>query len=177
MASEVDFGLRFLKAYKAEATTTANARTPHNLEINKTTFRARRSQSQGFADPPNPPLTPPSPSSQIRTQPPNLLPRILLRHSLPLQKVRLLNATLLDIHKEEQEQKADHAESEEEVERGGVGVGMVAGSVYDGAGDERADERAGFADDGEEGKEEELFAAGSDFGDHLCQALVSTCYV
>ena len=104
------------------------------------------------------PHPPPSPLAPILTDP--LRPRQLLLRQEPL----LLHPTLLQIQENDQQARAQTGQAEQEIERGAVVP--VGTGVDDGARDERADEGGCFADDGEEGEEEELFAPGRHFGDH-----------
>lgn len=105
-------------------------------------------------------------SRKLPTNTTNTRPNLDLRRPLPLQELRLLNPALLHIHKEKQKQETRQAQREQKVERITVRRLLVAGSVDDSARDQRADERGCFADDAEEGEEEEFLAAGGDFGDH-----------
>lgn len=75
----------------------------------------------------------------------------------------MFNSRLFDIDEKQQKEKTRETEGEEEIK----GTTIVSRVVDDGRGDEGADEGTGFTDDGEEGEEEEFFAAGRDFGDHL----------
>ena len=88
----------------------------------------------------------------------------LLRLSLPLQKLFLLNPTLLKIYEEQQEQETRQTQPKEEVKRRAVVVRRAG--VDDGRRHEGSDKGTSFANDAEEREEEELFASGRDFGDH-----------
>lgn len=75
----------------------------------------------------------------------------------------MFDSRLFDIDEKQQKEKTRETEGEEEIK----GTTIVSRVVDNGRGDEGADEGTGFTDDGEEGEEEEFFAAGRDFGDHL----------
>ncbi|KAB8339326.1 hypothetical protein FH972_022259 [Carpinus fangiana] len=75
---------------------------------------------------------------------------------LLLQKLMLLHSAFLEVHEEEQEQKAGQAQCKQEVEWCAVVVRRTC--IDNGAAHEWADEAARFADDGEEREEKKLMA-------------------
>lgn len=91
---------------------------------------------------------------------------LLLRNRLPLQELPLLDPALLNIHKEQQEQKAHAAQREQEVEGRGISILRLAGRIDDSGRHQRTDETGRLSDDTEKREEQELLAAGRDFRDH-----------
>jgi hypothetical protein len=88
-----------------------------------------------------------------------------LRGSLLLQELFLFPPALLQIHKGRQQQHAQDAQAEQEVERQAV-VGLGRTGVDDRRAHDGPDEGARLAHDAEETEEEELLATWCDLGDH-----------